>query len=340
MDLVLKNLECALYEEKTRFLQCPGLRTFVLSTMESRSICNDPKVMGVEYTDRLKTAMVKLFQAFHASGIQVGEESTTLVLNILRGGLNFGLREALHTAYGWNCHRSAFISSQRAYDEEEGWHITENRYQKIPLMGEMDLVFADVVATGVSLEHAVTKLIELSKESGKKIRRVTFITIGGERAREILERVDALCRSLWTDYLGTTLVFVEGIFGVAEKGSALHIAIPGTDLLRSPAVLAPEFIESQREALPYALERCTIYDAGSRAYDVNEYLEDVLDYWEKVREVGARGVSVRDYLTERFPEDARLQDSAWCDAHSNAESLLKLAEEHLAQCKADSLLEE
>lgn len=328
MDLLSKKNGCTLYEVPNT-PDVPGtLRTFLFSSSETRSICNDPRVMGVEYTDKLKTAMVKLFLNLREAGVEIGEEKSLLILNILRGGLNFGLRDAVHTAYGWNGHRSAFISSQRAFDEKEGWHVTENRYQKIPLMEEMDLLLADVVATGVSLEHATTKLIEICKEAGKKIRRVTFITIGGERAREIMIKIDVLCRSLWPDYLGTHMVFVEGIFGVAEESTSLHIAIPGTDLLRHPALLTPEFIESQKESLTHALERCTIYDAGSRAYDVNEYLEDVRDYWGKVRALGEKGMSVREYLEERFPEDARLKDSAWREAHGAPGSLTALADAH------------
>lgn len=335
MNLLSKNNGYSLYETMPTQEGASRLRTFLVSTPETRSICNDPRVMGVEYTDKLKTAMEKLFVSLKEAGVELGEEKSLLILNILRGGLNFGLRDALHTAYGWNKHRSAFISSQRAYDEKEGWHVTENRYQKIPLMEEMDLLFADVVATGVSLEHATTKLVELCKETGKKIRRVTFITIGGERAHEIMTKIDALCRSLWADYQGTNLIFIEGIFGVAEEGSHLNIAIPGTDLLRHPALLTPEFIDAQKEALPYALERCTIYDAGSRAYDVNEYLEDVKDYWQKVHALGEKGLSVRDYLEERFPEDTRLKDAEWCEAHGVPGSLTALAVTHWRCWKED-----
>ena len=49
----------------------------------------------------------------------------------------------------------------------------------------------------------------------------------------------------------------------------------------------------------FPVERCTIYDAGSRAFEVRAYLEDVLEYWEAVEAL--ENVSFGDYLRERCP---------------------------------------
>lgn len=66
--------------------------------------------------------------------------------------------------------------------------------------------------------------------------------------------------------------------------------------------MAPEFSESQYEDPAFPLERCVIYDAGSRAFWVREYAADVRAYWEQVLHLAERGISFRDYLQERFPE--------------------------------------
>ena len=71
--------------------------------------------------------------------------------------------------------------------------------------------------------------------------------------------------------------------------------------MRCKSLLAPEFIESNFEAPSYPLERCTIYDAGSRAFQVEEYLEDVIEYWTKVLTLAKR-VTFEEMMAERFPE--------------------------------------
>ena len=66
--------------------------------------------------------------------------------------------------------------------------------------------------------------------------------------------------------------------------------------------MAPEFIESQYSDPAYPLERCTIYDAGSRAFWVREYAADVLNYWKQVLELASKGMTYLEYLHQRFPE--------------------------------------
>jgi len=73
---------------------------------------------------------------------------------------------------------------------------------------------------------------------------------------------------------------LEGCFDVPTPESRLTIRFTGTDLLRGgESVIAPDFLESQYENPAYPIERCTIYDAGSRAFWVREYAEDVRSYW-------------------------------------------------------------
>ena len=295
METITQNEAIALYQ-----LEDHGqLKRFILSTPETRSICNDPGVYGVEYTDKLKIAMGKCINALPESLVVKQEQG--MVFNILRGGLNFGLREALVAGKGWRSHCTAFISAQRVYDEEEGWHITENRYEKVYLPDNADIYVGDVVATGVSLEYALKKMVALARDQAVSFKRVTFFTIGSERAGELMEEVDRQCREEFPDYEESRVVYIEGIFGMPKDHGSLDIALQGTDLLRWPATLSPEFLASQADDPAYPLERCTIYDAGSRAFNAPEYLEDVREYWSLVKELAETGMSYSDYLAQRVP---------------------------------------
>lgn len=83
----------------------------------------------------------------------------------MRGGLNFGLREALAESFSWNQHSAAFLQRQRARKtaNPEEWYITESDYQKVYLPEKSCIVFGDVVATGTSLEFALNELLNIAK---------------------------------------------------------------------------------------------------------------------------------------------------------------------------------
>ena len=59
----------------------------------------------------LQKACTKVLKGLKQTEMLQPEETETIVLNILRGGLNFGLREALADAFDWNNHGSVFLSS-------------------------------------------------------------------------------------------------------------------------------------------------------------------------------------------------------------------------------------
>lgn len=296
---------CSLYEiSGDNGASTTPFRRYIASSPETQRICNDPFVVGVEYTNGLRTACTKVFQALEAQKRLLLAEPRTTVLHILRGGLNFGLREALNGAFGWNRHSSAFVSAQRARrsDNPEDWYITESAYQKVFLPPVVDICFGDVVATGTSLEYALCQLLEIVQAQGAAIRSVTFFTIGGPRSEDIVSSVDATCRSRFEQYEGSAVVYLEGRFSVATPETRMTIKYTGTDLLRTEALLAPEFLESQQSNPAYPIERCTIYDAGSRAFWLPEYLEDVQDYWEKTAVLAEDGMTYRKLLGERMPE--------------------------------------
>lgn len=300
-ELVI-NDNCAIHRvqqpEKTR------VNRFIISTEESRRICNDPLFCGMAYTRGLQKTCTSVLGAMHDQNQLVLKESETIVFNILRGGLNFALRDALADAFDWNLHGSSFISAQRARiaKDSEEWHIIESGYKKVYMPKQASIVIGDVVATGTSLEHAIKALIEEAQAQNTELKHIVFFTFGGPRTEEILEIADQMCREKFPTYQGTFLFYIEGRFAVPMPDTKLSIKLTGTDLLRTGSLLAPEFIESNYQNPLYPLERCTIYDAGSRAFWLPEYLEDVYDYWTKTLELVKSGICFSDLLNERFPE--------------------------------------
>ncbi|MDD9301431.1 MAG: hypothetical protein HUK40_03425 [Desulfobacter sp.] len=300
LEKIAISQDCGLY----RMTSGKHIDSIVATTPETRAISNNPKVMGLDYTHQLKAACARILKQLSAQGISCLEEKQTIVYDILRGGLNFGLREALGKAFGWNRHGCSFISAQRARDDDspERWHIVESEYSKVYMPKTASIVIGDVVATGTSLEHAMQALVSEAEKQGTKLRSIVFFTIGGPRAGEILENMDAMCRKRFPGYEKTCLVYLEGCFTVPTQKTRVRIKVTGTDLLRLNAVMAPEFITSQYEDPSFPIQRCAIYDAGSRAFWPPEYLDDLHDYWTRVKGLADEGVTFEQLLAERCPD--------------------------------------
>ena len=290
---------CGLY----RMTNNTSIETIIATTPETRAISNDPRVMGLAYTTGLKKACGRILAQLAASGLTCLEENETIVFDILRGGLNFGLREALGSAFGWNRHGCSFISAQRARDDNspEQWHIVESEYTKVYMPKTASIVIGDVVATGTSLSHAMQALVGEAQKQGTDIRSIVFFTYGSPRAMEILSHTDAMCRERFKGYQGTCLIYLEGCFSVPTPETDVQVKVTGTDLLRREAIMAPEFIDSQYDDPTFPLQRCTIYDAGSRAFWPPEYIEDLADYWNRTAALADSGVCFKELLAERFP---------------------------------------
>lgn len=301
MNQLLKSENCSLYSLNEDHY---SVKSVIASTPETRAILNDPFITGVKYTGMMESACAGILASIRELNLFELFEDEAVVLHILRGGLNFGLREALSDAFKWNNHASAFISAQRARKthEPEEWYITESEYRKVYLPKKFSLVFGDVVATGTSLKHALKDILNTVKKQNAQLKGILFFTIGGQKAEDILAEIDRECRQEFPEYCNSLLVYLEGCFSVADPETEISIKVDGTDLLRKDAVMAPEFIKSQYENPSYSLERCVIYDAGSRAFWLPEYLEDVRIYWEKTLQLAEGGMTFRELLKERLPD--------------------------------------
>ncbi len=293
------------------------IHRYVVSTPQSRKICNSPEILGCDYTNALREAVTSaLIEAPFRAVFDQSRQSQVSVLSFLRGGLNFGLRDALHDAYGLNSHSSSFMSSQR-YRVDGRWEIREDRYRKLRLPPGAVLVTGDVVATGVTVAHGLEVVIDHLRNIGSSISQIVFFTVGCHKIEKVLEAIEPQLREAFPDYIGSHVVYLEGKFHLVDSRTELRIGLPGTDLIRRDALLAPEFEASGLDRPSNLLERCNIYDAGSRAFDIPDYTRDVVDYWKSVAEFARGGLTLGEAITERWPA-SEYKDRASFFATKNA----------------------
>ncbi|MFH1727106.1 MAG: hypothetical protein ABIA04_01640 [Pseudomonadota bacterium] len=294
-----------------------SFKRYVFTSTYSRAICNQPELVGFKYTDYLEKALVLSLKAFpdKKKFLNIKDEKTFNILSFLRGGLNFGLRRAISTSFGIKNHCSSFLSSQR-YKRQNEWKIKDDQYQKFTFYDEANIFCGDVIATGSTIENGFERIGQYFLENKIQIRNIVFYTIGCAKTDEILYKFHKKFKKNFPKFENTYIIYLDGIFGLANDNSKLSIKLTGTDLLRSPALLTPELELSQFDKLEYALERCTIYDAGSRSFDITTYKEDVVEYWDQVKEIALKNNSVFDYWHERFP----------CTEYKDLETLIKSKE--------------
>jgi hypothetical protein len=273
---------------------------YIVSTPPGRALLNRPEIVGCEYTRMLQSAMEHALRSAPFRHFLVDTPPTEIcVLHILRGGLNFGLREALHDAFGFFRHGSVFLSAERRRLADGTWTVIKDLYRQLDLPPEAVLRLGDVVATGVTLEHTLGALEDRLRRNGDSLRRLYVFTIGCERLEEILERYDARLREACPAFEGSCAIYLEGRFTLAREDTPTRGVVPDTDLLRRGALLTPEFAASQHENAAYPLERCVIYDAGSRACNVPAYVADVLEHWRALGDRGRAGTTLAEALAER-----------------------------------------
>ena len=301
LALARKNRHAAIYELKGEYGD--SLTRYIASTPESREICNRPEVTGVRYTDLLESAVTSVLTHLPiAPSLRRLDPHTVGVIQFLRGSLNFGMRHALARAYGFNAHSSSFITSQRDRDKYGRWFIRDNQYRKIVIPPHATLFFADVIATGVTISNGMDIIVNLAKNGGAPIRQIIFFTIGCHKLEKLLKEYARRLKAIFPEYERTVAVYLEGKFHLADSKTGVRIKIQGTDLMRSPGILAPEFELSQYDSLSYPLERCVIYDAGTRAFEADDYLRKLEAYWMEVLHHAEKGWTLEEALRERWPE--------------------------------------
>jgi hypothetical protein len=299
-------------------------RRYVVSTRDTRDLMNYPEIINCDFTNLMQNGVTNGLK-----GINILERLSSInsksvnVYHILRGGLNFNVREALRKAFGYKWHSSSYISSQRVLKEGK-FEISEDYYRKFLVPDRATVYTADIVASGVSLDNGIKYINNFLESKSYQLRNFVFITIGCIEAERVLAKWHRVFKESFPDYEKTLLIYLEGRFALATRQTPLHNFLYDTDLLKSyklGALLSPEFEHSQFDRVIIGLEACAIYDGGKMGFEPVNHVKDILEFWEKQLQVGReKNLSIWEEYNARMPLDMYFTDIQTLE-EGNAERL-------------------
>lgn len=281
-------------------------RYFLLSGPGSRRLLASPELVGFPCYSALLDETVAAFRFLFPSGPSGDFD----ILTILRGGLNYPLEEACFRC-GIRVRDLHFVSCERVIRD----HVITGldiKYEKIRPTRNRILAIGDILATGDTLRLCLQHVADVFSRQGGSLRRILVFTIGGTRAIPLMEGLTERLRALFPGFEGFDCFFYEGIFTVYEDKGASGINVPDIDFGWKGGAVTPEFrrhILSQPDAL---LEKCIIYDGGARRYEIPVHFDEVLAYWEGIRE-RADGIDTGALLREKLGYDGPVSFGDWLE---------------------------
>ena len=281
-------------------------RYYLLSGKGSRALEAFPEVVGFPCYTALIDEMVDSFSYLRSNGL--GEDIDQFT--ILRGGLNYPIEEAASRC-GMYVREINFVSCERVIEN----HVIkglEIKYDKIRPSRRCILAIGDILATGDTFRYCFNHLLQQFQQAGGSIRRIVFFTIGGTRAFKLIESMSEQLATLYPGFEGIDCFFFEGAFTVYEDKGVSGINVPNIDFGWKGGVVTPDFrrfIVDNPDAL---LEKCIIYDGGARRYEIPIHCDEVLEYWEGIRE-RADLIDVRALLEEKLGYAGPVDFETWLD---------------------------
>ena len=280
---------------RSDMLHDPQIEVLLASTPQTRKILNTPEIKGIFFQTLLSDALHNILKSLYASEVDTQISSSIQsspafdVLYILRGGLNFDLHRHLFSITGRQP-EVTFLSSQRVKEREaESFSIEEQSYQKWNMQENALLCIGDISATGTTLKHTLNRVVLYSKQNNIQPRRLFFVTIGTYEALQAIQEYQQELQHAWgSQFEGITILFLEQIFSLYTSNSILFAThsslkdahLPYTDFFRMDHPNAFEFeVESVANPICF-LERCAIYDGGSRAFEPSLYMRNLCSYWQ------------------------------------------------------------
>ena len=279
-------------------------RYYILSGAGSRSLLASPEIVGFPCYTALLDETVAALRHLMKNGLGGDLD----IFTILRGGLNYPLEEAAFRC-GIRVRDMHFVSCERIAEN----HVIkglEIKYDKIHPTRDRVLAIGDILATGDTLRHCFEHLMQIFLQKGGSIRRILFFTIGGTRAFRLMEELSAKLSAIFAGFEGIDCFFFEGAFTVYEDKGVSGINHPDIDFGWKDGIVAPEFrryIVDRPDAL---LEKCIIYDGGARRYQLPVHFEEVLEYWEGIRDRADR-IDVRALLEEKLGYAGPVEFEDW-----------------------------
>lgn len=290
----------------------PSLKRYIVSTRDTRDLMNHPEIINCDFTNLMQNGVTNALK-----GINYLEKLSSInsknvnVYHILRGGLNFNVRNALRKGFGYKWHSSSYISSQRILNKGK-YEISEDYYRKFLIPDQATIYTADIVATGVSLHNSIEYVFNYMQTNNIQLRNMIIITIGCIEAENVLEKWHLKLKKVFTNYDRTIIIFLEGRFALANHITPLQNYSFHTDLLKNyklNALLTPEYEHSQFDKINIALEACAIYDGGKKAFEPLNHIQEVLDFWTKqYKTAKSENLSLWEEYNARFPLDLYFKD--------------------------------
>ena len=166
----------------------PDFKRYVVSTRDTRDLMNHPEIINCDFTNLMRNGITNALKGINVlDRLSCINSKSVNVCHILRGGLNFQVRDALRKAYGYKWHSSSYISSQRILKKGR-FEITEDQYRKFIIPNDATLYTADIVASGVSLNHGFEYIDSYLESQGFELENMIFITIGCIEAERVLQK--------------------------------------------------------------------------------------------------------------------------------------------------------
>ena len=296
--------ETSLYE-----LHSPQFRNryYLLSGPGSRALEAFPEIIGYPCYTALLDETVAALRYLADKGL--GNDLD--IFTILRGGLNYPLEESAFRC-GLHVRDMHFVSCERVAEN----HVIKGlkiKYDKIYSSRDRVLAVGDILATGDTFRYCFEHLMRKFLQEGGSIRRIIFFTIGGTNAFRLMEELSAKLSAIFAGFEGIDCFFFEGAFTVYEDKGVSGINHPDIDFGWKDGVVTPEFrryiVLEHPDAL---LEKCIIYDGGARRYQLPVHFEEVLEYWEGIRERAGR-IDVVALLEEKLGYVGPVEFEDWLD---------------------------
>ena len=282
-------------------------RYFLLSHPDSRSLMGYPEVVDFMARRSLLSQTADAFRFLQEGGLG----SSLDILTILRGGLNYPLDEAC-----WQCgihvRDNHFLSCERKIED----HVItglEIKYEKIRPSRDRVLAIGDILATGDTFRFCLDAFLDRFIQGGGSLRRLLFFTVGGTRAIPLMERYAARFRESFPGFEGIDCFFYEGMFTVYEDKGVSGINVPCIDFGWKGGVVSPDFRRFIADRPHLLYEKCIIYDGGARRYEIPLHFEEVLEYWQGIRDRADR-IDPVALTGEKLGYDRPLSFGEWKEA--------------------------
>lgn len=293
---------------------------YVVSEAETRKLLNTPEIVGYEVYDCLIPSTSQMLYYFK----EQKKVTTANILSILRGALNYPLEESCYREH-IRVHDISFLSSERVFADEEIAGL-EIKYSKLTMVPDSTLMIGDIIASGETLIHCLRYVTDFYRKNGAKLRNIIIFTIGGTKGIEILENLTREIREFWPEFEGFITVYYEGIFSTYQDKGVSGINLPDVDFYWKDGIIAPEFRRETLSMCSPLFEKCIIYDGGARRYEIHEHVEEVLEFWEGIKERADKidfkelldekigyptPISYEDWIEKNHYEKIRLADTKW-----------------------------